>query len=203
MTGYQEVLTDPSYAGQIVTMTSRRSATTACRPRTSSRARPQVAGFIVRESSPVASNWRADCTLRDYLVAQRHRRHRGHRHARADAQAAVGRRHARRSSRPARVDPAALVERAQAIPQMEGADLVQEVTCEAAYDWPADEDAGRVRRRRPSGARRRRLTIAAYDFGIKTEHPAPARRAQLRRPRVPGDGAGGGAAGDRSPTACS
>ena len=90
MTGYQEVLTDPSYAGQIVTMTCPEIGNYGVsREDVESRA-PQVAGFIVREQSPVASNWRADGTLRDYLVAQRHRRHRRHRHARADARAAVG-----------------------------------------------------------------------------------------------------------------
>ena len=60
MTGYQEVLTDPSYAGQIVTMTSSQIGNYGVSGEDVESARPQVAGFIVRESSPVASNWRAD-----------------------------------------------------------------------------------------------------------------------------------------------
>jgi carbamoyl-phosphate synthase small subunit len=67
MTGYQEVLTDPSYAGQIVTMTSVQIGNYGVSGEDVESARPQVAGFIVRESSPVASNWRADRTLAEYL----------------------------------------------------------------------------------------------------------------------------------------
>ena len=69
MTGYQEVLTDPSYAGQIVTMTCPRNRQLRrVADDVESRA-PQVAGFVVRDESPIASNWRAEATLRDYLVA--------------------------------------------------------------------------------------------------------------------------------------
>ncbi len=68
MTGYQEVLTDPSYAGQIVTMTSPEIGNYGVADEDAESRGPQVAGFIVREESPIASNWRADTTLRDYLV---------------------------------------------------------------------------------------------------------------------------------------
>src|SRR5690349_7720343 len=71
MTGYQEVLTDPSYSGQIVTMTCPEIGNYGVsREDVESRA-PHVAGFIVRQESPIASNWRAEGTLRDYLVANR------------------------------------------------------------------------------------------------------------------------------------
>ena len=96
MTGYQEVLTDPSYAGQIVTMTSAQIGNYGVSREDTESAKPQVAGFVMRESSPVASNWRADQTLREYLTSAQHRRDRRHRHARAHPQAALGRRHARR-----------------------------------------------------------------------------------------------------------
>ena len=96
MTGYQEVLTDPSYAGQIVTMTSPQIGNYGVAPDDVESTAPKVAGFIMREESPIASNWRASGTLRDYLVAQQRRRHRRHRHARADAAAAIVGRHARR-----------------------------------------------------------------------------------------------------------
>ena len=60
MTGYQEVLTDPSYAGQIVTMTCPQIGNYGVSPDDVESRAPQVAGFIMREESPVASNWRAD-----------------------------------------------------------------------------------------------------------------------------------------------
>src|SRR6185312_11593655 len=65
MTGYQEVLTDPSYAGQIVTMTCPEIGNYGVSRK------PYVAGFIIRDESPVASNWRAESTLREYLVSNR------------------------------------------------------------------------------------------------------------------------------------
>ena len=68
MTGYQEVLTDPSYAGQIVTMTARSRATTGCMP-TTPRAAGWVAGFAVREVSRWVSSPRADATLSGALAA--------------------------------------------------------------------------------------------------------------------------------------
>ena len=69
MTGYQEVLTDPSYAGQIVTMTSPQIGNYGVVPDDAESAVPRVAGFIMREQSPVASSWRSSGTLRDYLIA--------------------------------------------------------------------------------------------------------------------------------------
>src|SRR6478609_2287006 len=68
MTGYQEVLTDPSYAGQIVTMTCPEIGNYGVSSNDVESRAPQVAGFVVREESPVASNWRAEGTLREYLV---------------------------------------------------------------------------------------------------------------------------------------
>src|SRR5262245_22017477 len=71
LTGYQEILTDPSYAGQIVTMTCAEIGNYGVSPGDVESRRPQVAGFIIREQSPVASNWRAESTLRGYLMANR------------------------------------------------------------------------------------------------------------------------------------
>src|SRR6478609_2751621 len=68
MTGYQEVLTDPSYAGQIVTMTCPEIGNYGVSPEDVESRAPQVAGFIIRDESPMASNWRAVGTLRDYLA---------------------------------------------------------------------------------------------------------------------------------------
>ncbi len=168
MTGYQEVLTDPSYAGQIVTMTSVQIGNYGVSGEDVESARPQVAGFIVRESSPVASNWRADRTLADYLS-------RNGIVAIADIDTRALTRKLRSSGvmrgiiATGGVDPAALADKAKAIPQMEGADLVKEVTCKAAYDWPADRDAGDPDYVvAPERRAKTRLTIAAYDLGIKT-----------------------------------
>src|SRR5256712_5794745 len=71
MTGYQEVLTDPSYSGQIVTMTCPEIGNYGVASEDVESRAPHVAGFIMREESPVASNWRAAGTLRDYLIANR------------------------------------------------------------------------------------------------------------------------------------
>src|SRR5262249_28470777 len=66
------------------------------------------------------------------------------------------------------VDPAELADRAKSSPQMEGADLVKDVTCPAPYDWPADKDADDPAFLvAPERRAKRRLTIAAYDLGIK------------------------------------
>jgi carbamoyl-phosphate synthase small subunit len=168
MTGYQEVLTDPSYAGQIVTMTSVQIGNYGVSGEDVESARPQVAGFIVRESSPVASNWRADRTLAEYLS-------RNGIVAIADIDTRALTRTLRSSGvmrgiiATGTVDPAELADKAKAIPKMEGADLVKEVTCKAAYDWPADKDAGDPDYVvAPERRANKRLTIAAYDLGIKT-----------------------------------
>src|SRR3954464_10432226 len=68
MTGYPEVLTDPSYSGQIVTMTCPEIGNYGIADDDGESRSPKVAGFIIRDQSPMASNWRADSTLRDYLV---------------------------------------------------------------------------------------------------------------------------------------
>src|SRR4030095_15202068 len=132
---------------------------------------PRVAGFIMREASPVASNYRADGTLRDYLS----------RHgivAIADIDRGA-RTRVRRSAGVMRgviatgqVDPAELVEKARAIPKMEGADLVKDVTCEAPFWWrdraPREGDQDhREFGLAPGRQASRRLKVAAYDFGIK------------------------------------
>ena len=141
MTGYQEILTDPSYAGQIVTMTCPEIGNYGIAPDDGESRAPQVAGFIVRDESPVASNWRSDSTLRDYLV-----RHNIVAISDIDTRALT---RVLRSAGVMRgiiatgdVDPRALVEKARALPSMEGSDLVLGVTCDTAFDWkasPSDE----------------------------------------------------------------
>jgi carbamoyl-phosphate synthase small subunit len=169
LTGYQEVLTDPSYAGQIVTMTCPEIGNYGVTSGDEESHQPSVAGFIVREASPVASNWRAEGTLRDYLIAHD-----------IVAIADIDTRALTRVLRSVGVmrgviatgenDPAALVEHARAIPRMEGSDLVRTVTCIDPYDVnaraelaPLESDLGLIPQRRAA----KPLRIAAYDFGIK------------------------------------
>ena len=171
MTGYQEVLTDPSYAGQIVTMTSPQIGNYGVAPDDVESNAPQVAGFIMREESPVASNWRAAGTLRDYLIANN-----------VVAIADIDTRELTRLLRSSGVmrgmiatgdvDAAQLVAQARALPAMEGTDLVREVTCETAFDWPAGvgRRASQVPAElalAPQTRSKRPLRVAAYDFGIK------------------------------------
>jgi len=171
MTGYQEILTDPSYAGQIVTMTAPQMGNYGVSAGDAESQTPRAAGFIVREASPIASNWRAEATLRDYLVEH--------------GIVAIGDIDTRALTRTLRaggvmrgviatgqVDPAALVEKARSIPPMEGSDLVKSVTCQRPYAWHERATAsggadGWPLKVRPARTARRRLRVAAYDFGIK------------------------------------
>src|SRR5262249_23582266 len=68
MTGYQEILTDPSYFGQIVTMTAVQIGNYGINAEDEEAARPKATGFVVRELSPVVSNWRSQLSLGDYLA---------------------------------------------------------------------------------------------------------------------------------------
>jgi carbamoyl-phosphate synthase small subunit len=167
MTGYQEVLTDPSYAGQIVTMTSVQIGNYGVTAEDTESRGPQVAGFIIRESSPVASNWRADQTLKQYLT-------RHHIVAIADIDTRALTRKLRSGgvlrgviATGPNLDPQQLVRQAAAIPPMEGSDLVRTVTCAEPYEWRADQEVDPDFLVPPERRAKRRLRIAAYDLGIK------------------------------------
>ena len=165
MTGYQEILTDPSYAGQIVTMTCAEIGNYGVSPNDVESGKPHVAGFIVRDESPVASNWRAAGTLRDYLL-----QHGIVAISDIDTRALTRR---LRSSGVMRgvlatgdvADPAMLVAQAAQIPKMEGTDLVRHVTTAEAFEWTEEDpdEFGIAPERRA----KRRLKIAAYDLGMK------------------------------------
>ena len=171
MTGYQEVLTDPSYAGQIVTMTAPQIGNYGIAAADDESSAPRVAGFIVRDLSPIASNWRSQSTLRDYLTKH--------------GIVAIGDIDTRALTKKLRssgvmrgviatgaaVNPEQLVARARAVPLMEGADLVKDVTCAVPYDFRAtlaDTVAEATFGVMPLRRARRQLVVAAYDFGIKT-----------------------------------
>jgi carbamoyl-phosphate synthase small subunit len=168
LTGYQEILTDPSYAGQIVTMTCPEIGNYGVAAADVESRAPQVAGFVMRSESLVASNWRSAGSLRDYLG-----------NAGIVAIGGIDTRALTRRLRSAGVmrgliqtgdcDPGALAERARQLPQMAGSDLVSGVTCGAPFDWPpegaqAGSDGYLVE---PLRAAARRLRVAAWDFGMK------------------------------------
>jgi carbamoyl-phosphate synthase small subunit len=165
MTGYQEILTDPSYHRQIVTMTVPHVGNTGITPEDVESDRVWVAGFVVRALSPVVSNWRSQRDLDGILREQgvigvsdiatrqlvRHLRTRG------VMRAAVAHGEAAR-------DTPALVELARSAPDMSGANLVDEVTCAEAYPWTATSsrewyEGGSFDADGP--------LIVAYDAGIK------------------------------------
>src|SRR6185503_8240633 len=172
--GYQEVLTDPSYAGQIVTMTYPHIGNYGVNREDVESARPQVAGFIVREASHVVSSWRASGSLASYLDAHgivgiseidtraltRHLRTHG---AKRGVISALD------------LDRDSLVTKARASRSMIGLDLAREVTCEKAWAFdPRAEGAGDqlvpVLKREPSGEKHAgepRFRVVAYDFGMK------------------------------------
>ena len=166
MTGYQEVLTDPSYAGQIVTMTCPQIGNYGVVAEDVESGRPQVAGFVVREASSVASNWRSEGTLRDYLAD--------------NGVVAITGIDTRALTRVLRtvgvmrgvigtgtVDPDELVAEASRVTPMEGADLVKNVSCTEPYDWPSNDVEPVGFRLAPGNRSGRPLRIAAYDFGLK------------------------------------
>ncbi|GMV21838.1 MAG: carbamoyl-phosphate synthase small chain [Acidimicrobiia bacterium] len=169
LTGYQEVLTDPSYAGQIVTMTCPEIGNYGVSADDGESRTPQVAGFVIRSESPIASNWRAEGTLRDYLtqhgivaIADIDTRALTKTLRSAGAMRGVI---ATGSDLPSNEE---LVARAKAIPLMEGSDLVKDVTCKETFEWDGGNDGtGFEDFVGPIERRERRFKVAAYDFGMK------------------------------------
>jgi carbamoyl-phosphate synthase small subunit len=153
MTGYQEILTDPSYAGQIVCMTYPQIGNYGVNEADVESRRPWVEGFVVREASSVASNWRSTATLSEYLKANnivgiehidtralvRHIRDKG---AMRGAISTVD------------LDVDALLQRILSSPAMENRELATAVTASERFDYAADGEE--------------RFHVVAYDFGVKT-----------------------------------
>jgi carbamoyl-phosphate synthase small subunit len=159
MTGYQEVLTDPSYRGQIVTMTATQMGNTGVNTEDTESVRPHVAGFVVHELARLHSNWRSQLSLDAYLkqngivgiacvdtrALTRHLRDKG------AQSAAIG-----------SEDVATLHDRAKAAPSMVGLDLTTQVSTEEPYEW--QDGTGNWALAKPSDAR---LHVVAVDFGVK------------------------------------
>lgn len=180
LTGYQEILTDPSYRGQMVCMTLAHVGNTGVNAEDVESDQPQVTAFIVREVSPVVSNWRANATLHEYLARHdipgisevdtraltRRIREKGVMHA---ALCTDGSHSAE-----------ALLELARAWEGLDGRDLVQEVTCAEPYNWvdgtrnewtpvPAGRNLGSAPAQMAVGAAvdETKPLVVAYDFGVK------------------------------------
>ncbi|HLF25048.1 MAG TPA: glutamine-hydrolyzing carbamoyl-phosphate synthase small subunit [Anaerolineae bacterium] len=165
ITGYQEILTDPSYHGQIVVMTQPHIGNYGTNLDDDESERSWVAGFVVRAASPIASNWRSTHTLDEYLCARgivgigevdtralvRHIRTHGAMNA---AISSVD------------LDPDRLVSLARSAPDMNGLDLAREVTCAEPYHWGKQEISNwglGADLQSPTSS----FHVVAYDYGIK------------------------------------
>ncbi len=168
MTGYQEILTDPSYAGQIVTMTYTEIGNVGVNPSDEESARPFLEGFVVKELCEFPSNWRAEGELDGYLreagvpgLSGIDTRALVRRIRDGGAQVAV------LSTDPAVQDEGELIARARSAPGLEGVDWVDAVTCSEIYEWREGAWPGiqgqlpRPERSIPT------LRVVAYDFGVK------------------------------------
>ncbi|HKE27521.1 MAG TPA: glutamine-hydrolyzing carbamoyl-phosphate synthase small subunit [Bryobacteraceae bacterium] len=165
LTGYQEVFTDPSYAGQIVILTNPQIGNYGTSRADNESARPYIEGLVVREFSAIASNWRSDDEADDFLRSAnipvisgldtralvRHLRTRG---VMRGVLSATER------------DAGRLVEKARSIPTMSGLDLASKVSTAERYEWdkPVDACSPSDLVGRPAEPR---FHVVAYDFGIK------------------------------------
>ena len=170
MTGYQEVLTDPSYRGQMVVMTYPLIGNYGVNPEDIESDRIQVAAFLVREYQPFPSNYRSTASLADYLKSQgilgleefdtraltRHLRTRGAMRAMASTMD---------------LDPASLLERVKKTPCMQGQELASVVTTQTPYRWinekPDYFDQGEALEESIWKYRKNKKAVVAFDYGIK------------------------------------
>ena len=163
MTGYQEVLTDPSYKGQIVTMTYPLIGNYGCNEVDVESAKPQVEGFVVREYSARYSNWRSSGSLDDYFKE----------HGIIGIQEVDTRALTRRlrvhgvmngTLSTEDLSPESLVAKARAWHGLVGTDLAGRVTCSDSYSW---SDSGKALGEHPETIPEPRFRVIAMDFGIK------------------------------------
>ncbi len=166
ITGYQEILTDPSYHGQLITMTMPHIGNYGVAPEDDESDRVWAAALIVRSLSPVVSNWRANQSLPDYLAERgvvgitdvntralvRHIRTHG------AMRAAIS------SSDP---DPERLLALARRSRDMNGLDLAIEVSCDTPYEWTEGQDWWQPKNESVDTFGERPYHVVAYDYGIK------------------------------------
>jgi carbamoyl-phosphate synthase small subunit len=168
LTGYQEIFTDPSYAGQIVVLTNPHIGNYGTSPSDAESARPYIEGLVVREFSPVSSNWRSTEVADEYLE-----RNGVPVIAEIDTRAVV--RHLRAHGclrgviSTAVEDTDALVAKARAHKKMDGTDLASVVTTREMYAWDASEPKNESGDKLLPVASEagETLHVVAYDFGIK------------------------------------
>jgi carbamoyl-phosphate synthase small subunit len=173
MTGYQEILTDPSYFGQIVTLTAVQIGNYGIAAADSEACAPRASGLVVRELSPVVSNWRSQISLGDYLA-----RHGIPGISEVDTRALTkklrvdGAMKCCLSTLP--ISDAEAVKRAREWRDMAGADYVREVTTPKPYVWRLDESGNYNTPYLPVGTTfnappipARRFRVAAFDYGAK------------------------------------
>ena len=163
--GYQEIFTDPSYAGQIVVLTNPQIGNYGANAEDSESRKPFIEGLVVREISPVASNWRSEEHAEHFLASHNIPVASG-----VDTRALV--RHLRSRGVMRGVlsgmggDPKVLIEKARNIPSMTGLDLATRVSTKEAYSWAAGVDACSPSDR-VAKAVEPRHHVVAYDYGIK------------------------------------
>ncbi|MEI2724926.1 MAG: glutamine-hydrolyzing carbamoyl-phosphate synthase small subunit [Verrucomicrobiota bacterium] len=177
MTGYQEILTDPSYKAQIVTMTYPLIGNYGVNPLDVESWRPHVAGFVVREVSPVVSNWRAESSLAEYLERNGIPGIQG-----IDTRALTKKLRVRGALNgfitTENISADEAVKRAREWPGLAGVDYVKEVTHPEAFRWDEKDeqssDFDLVRGNATIDARKHHkplppadIPIVAYDFGMK------------------------------------
>lgn len=177
MTGYQEILTDPSYKAQIVTMTYPLIGNYGVNTQDVESWKPHVSGFVVRELSPTVSNWRADASLHEYLEAQGVPGIQG-----IDTRALTKKLRVRGAMNGVisteGISAGEAVERAKSWPGLVGVDYVKEVTHKEAFAWD-ERDEQSANFRLVQGAEKEDprtaheplppadVPIVAYDFGMK------------------------------------
>src|SRR5678816_3711445 len=180
MTGYQEILTDPSYAGQIVCMTYPLIGNYGVNEADVESRKAWVEGFVVREASRIVSNWRATESLDDYLkrnniVGIEH----------IDTRALV--RHIREKGAmragisTIETDPQALLDKILATPEMTNRELASSVTVEDRYEYASEES----KIQNPES--KMEYHIVAYDFGVKTNSLREFSKFGCRVTVVPAD----------------
>lgn len=165
MTGYQEVATDPSYCGQIVTFTYPELGNTGVNPEDEESAYPHIRGAIARNISKRPSNWRSTQSLPDYFKQYKIPGIYG-----IDTRALTRKLRSAGAMNGAIsteiLDPAELLKQVQAAPSMAGLNLVREVTTKDVYEWSiateTEWEFGPM-----DGAKGEPLTVVALDFGIK------------------------------------
>jgi carbamoyl-phosphate synthase small subunit len=171
LTGYQEIATDPSYAGQIVVLTNPQIGNYGTNQADNESAKPYIEGLIVREFSPISSNWRSEQVTDEYME-----RYSVPVLAEIDTRALV--RHLRTYGvmrgviSTEAVDPAALVQKAKNIRKMDGTDLARVVSTKSAYTFDAADSRNQtgdplLAKALDQDAKQRKLHVVAYDFGIK------------------------------------